>query len=58
MVEGAGVVDKFWLKVNPVAISRGAPVFAHLEDPAKIEPLSARGFPSGTVALVHRKRVL
>ena len=54
----AGVVDEFWLKVNPVAIGRGGPVFADLEDPAKLELLSARGFPSGTVALVYRKRVL
>ena len=55
---GAGLVDEFWLKVNPVAIGRGGPVFADLEDPAKLELLSARGFPSGTVALVYRKRVL
>ena len=52
------VVDEFWPKANPVAIGRGGPVFADLEDPAKLEPLSARGFPSGTVALVYRKRVL
>jgi dihydrofolate reductase len=50
------VVDKFWLKVNPVAIGRGAPVFADLEDPANLEMLSARGLPSGSVALVYRKR--
>jgi dihydrofolate reductase len=55
---GAGLVDEFWLKVNPVAIGRGGPVFADLEDPAKLELLSASGFPSGTVALVYRKRVL
>ena len=55
---GAGLVDEFWLKVIPVAIGRGGPVFADLEDPAKLELLSARGFPSGTVALVYRKRVL
>ena len=52
---GAGLVDE---KVNPVAIDRGGPVFADLEDPAKLELLSARDFPSGTVALVYRKRVL
>ncbi len=55
---GAGVVDEFWLKVNPVTIGRGGPVFAGLEDPAKLELLSVRSFPSGTVALVYRKRVL
>ena len=32
---GAGLVDEVWLKVNPVAIGRGGPVFADLEDPAK-----------------------
>ena len=52
------MVDKFWLKVSPVAIGRGGPVFADLEDPVKLELLSARGFTSGTVALVYRKRVL
>jgi hypothetical protein len=40
IVEGAGIVDEFWLKVNPVAIGRGGPVFADLEDPAKLERLS------------------
>lgn len=55
---GAGLVDELWLKVNPVAIGRGGPVFADLDDPAKLELLSARGFSSGTVALVYRKRVL
>ena len=53
---GAGLVDEFWLKVNPVAIGQGGPVFAGLEDPAKLELLSARSFPSGTVALVYRSR--
>ncbi len=52
----AGIVDEFWLKVNPVAIGRGGPVFADLKDPAKLELLSARAFPSGTVGLVYRKR--
>lgn len=41
------VVGELWLKANPVAISRGAPVFADLEDLAKLELPSARGFPSG-----------
>lgn len=53
---GAGVVDEFWLKVNPVAIGRGRPVFAGLEDPAKRERLRARSFPSGIVAPVYRRR--
>lgn len=55
---GAGVVDEFWLKVNPVAIGRGGPVFADLEEAAKLDLLSARSFPSGTVGLVYRKRAL
>ena len=55
MVKGAGVVDEFWLKVNPVAIGRGGPVFADLEDPVKLELLSARGFLSGTATILYRK---
>jgi hypothetical protein len=49
------VVDEFWLKVNPVAIGRGGPVFADLEDPVKLELLSARGFLSGTATILYRK---
>jgi hypothetical protein len=51
MVKGAGVVDEFY----PVAIGRGGPVFADLEDPVKLELLSARGFLSGTATILYRK---
>ena len=36
---GASVVDEFWVKVNPVAIGRGGPVFAGLENPAQLAVL-------------------
>ncbi len=51
---GAGLVDEYWLKLNPVAIGRGGAVFGALEDPASLTLGSARSFPSGTVALVYR----
>ena len=51
---GARLVDEYWLKVNPVAIGRGGAVFGALEDHASLTLVSARSFPSGTVALVYR----
>lgn len=53
---GAGVVDEFWLKVNPVAIGRGGAIFGDLKDRVGLELLSARSFPSGTVTLVYKAR--
>jgi dihydrofolate reductase len=50
----AGVVDEFWLKVNPVAIGHGAAIFRDLKDRTSLELVSARSFPSGKVALVYR----
>lgn len=51
----AGVVDEFWLKVNPVAVGQGGPVFADLSAPVRLELQSVRSFPSGSVALVYKK---
>jgi dihydrofolate reductase len=50
----AGVVDEFWLKVNPVAIGRGGAVFGGLAERRSLTLLSARTFSSGIVTLVYR----
>lgn len=49
----AGLVDEFWLKVNPVAVGQGGPIFADLQQHRALELVSARSFPSGTVALIY-----
>ena len=49
----AGLVDEFWLKVNPVAVGHGGPIFADLQQQRALELVSARSFPSGTVALIY-----
>jgi dihydrofolate reductase len=52
---GAGLVDEYWLKVNPVAVGRGGAVFGAVGDQATLTLSSARSFPSGTVALIYRR---
>ena len=50
---GAGMVDEYWLKVNPAAVGRGGPVFADLPSPVALRLRSARSFPTGTVAAIY-----
>jgi dihydrofolate reductase len=49
----ARLFDEFWLKVYPVAVGRGGRAFAGLQQRIGLELVSARSFPSGTVALIY-----
>lgn len=53
----AGLVDEFWLKVSPVVVGQGGPVFADLSAPMSLKLQSVRSFPSGVVALIYKKPV-
>ena len=50
----AGLVDEFWLKVNPVATGRGGALFDSGIPAMELELQMARGYLSGEVALIYQ----
>jgi dihydrofolate reductase len=45
------LVDEFWIKVHPVAIGDGLPVFRDLEDRARLRLLKSKAYGSGVLGL-------
>jgi len=50
----AGLVGEFWLKVNAVATGCGGGFFDSGIPAMELELQTARGYPSGKVALIHQ----
>lgn len=51
-----GLIDEYFLFVNPVAIGQGRPVFGGLTAPHRLRLLATRAFPCGIVALHYALR--
>jgi dihydrofolate reductase len=49
----AGLVDEYVLRIQPVALGGGLPMFRDLPDPLRLELLGARTFDTGTVLQVY-----
>jgi dihydrofolate reductase len=49
-----GVVDEYWLYVNPVAVGTGVPLFPDTGKPLGLHLTSSRAFQSGVLALEYR----
>lgn len=49
-----GLIDDYWLFVNPMLIGRGIPVFEGLRDKAALKLLESRVFSSGVLFLHYR----
>jgi dihydrofolate reductase len=54
----AGLVDDFWIFVNPVLLGKGIPLFDKLEKPQKLELAETNTFPSGVVCMHYRKLMI
>lgn len=52
----AGLIDSYWLFVNPVLLGRGIPVFEGIKDQAELKLGESKVFPSGVVALQYDLR--
>jgi dihydrofolate reductase len=50
-----GLVDEYWLKVQPVAVGGGLPVFSTLPAPVDLELVWHKIYPSGVVGLRYRR---
>jgi len=52
-----GLIDEFWLFVNPVLIGEGIPLFNGVKETTKLNLIESKTFPCGVIAL-HYERSL
>ena len=50
-----GLVDEFWIFINPILIGNGIPLFKNVPELIKLKRLDTKIFASGVVALHYRK---
>ena len=50
-----GVIDEFWIFVNPVLMGEGIPLFSQVHGQVKLKFIESKTFSSGVVALHYRK---
>jgi len=48
-----GLIDGYWLFVNPVVLGRGIPLFTEVKDKTKLKLLNTRQFTSGVTELSY-----
>ena len=48
-----GLIDGYWLFVNPIILGRGIPLFADIKDKVMLELKSTRSFASGVTELCY-----
>jgi len=50
-----GLIDEYWIFMNPVLLGKGIPLFKNVTDTVKLKLLESKTFTSGVVALHYRK---
>jgi dihydrofolate reductase len=53
---GEGLIDEFWLFVNPVVLGAGIPMFQGVPEPIKLTLAESKMFSGGVVALHYLKQ--
>lgn len=51
-----GLIDEFWLFVNPVLIGQGTPLFKGISEITKLNLIESKTFASGVIALHYEKQ--
>jgi dihydrofolate reductase len=51
----AGLVDEFWLFVNPIILGKGIPVFTGVTEAINLKLIETKTFASGVIALHYQK---
>jgi dihydrofolate reductase len=50
-----GLIDEFWLFVNPVILGEGMPLFKNITGTTKLKLVESKNFPCGVIALHYGK---
>jgi dihydrofolate reductase len=50
-----GLIDEYWIFVNPILLGKGIPLFKNVADRVRLKLLESKTFGSGVVALHYRK---
>jgi len=50
-----GLIDEFWLFVNPVILGKGLPLFKNITGTTKLKLVESKTFSCGVIALNYRK---
>ncbi|UEG51117.1 dihydrofolate reductase family protein [Ferruginibacter lapsinanis] len=50
-----GLIDEFWLFVNPIILGKGMPLFKNVTETTKLKLVESKTFPCGVIALHYEK---
>ena len=50
-----GLIDEFWLFVNPIILGQGMPLFKNVTGTTKLKLVESKTFPCGVIALHYQK---
>ncbi len=50
-----GLIDEFWLFVNPIILGKGMPLFKNITGTTKLKLADSKTFASGVIALHYKK---
>jgi dihydrofolate reductase len=50
-----GLIDEFWLFVNPIILGKGMPLFKDITGTTKLKLVASKTFASGVIALHYGK---
>ena len=50
-----GLIDEFWLFVNPIILGKGMPLFTDITGTTKLKPVESKTFAGGVIALHYAK---
>jgi len=53
---GLGLIDEFWLFVNPVLLGKGMPLFKEVKELTKLKLVETKTFSSGVIALHYERK--
>ncbi len=53
---GLGLIDEFWVFVNPILLGQGIPLFKGITEPTKLTLLETKTFNCGVIALHYVKK--
>ena len=51
-----GLIDEFWLFINPIILGKGMPLFKDITDTTKLKLIEAKTFPCGVIALHYETK--